>query len=652
MLPGSSLADALAQTSYQSAPMLESDALTEDAPDPCIVLEDGYPIGFYDTLLSSGLEMTERGQKGLKGMDLSEPVLAFLNVDAPVKMPLNQPIPVNVALSHGALADVQYAFSLPLAPGAVVDIVVQPRSGLICEEPAMGQLTIPDEGETQPFTFYLRGVEPGTKKYRVLAFHHGRTLGMLELSVLIESASEIEGASSYAQVYPMQRLDARSPGLVQMLMEYLLMGEQTLVKRQDILMGNAILPAVSPALLRVLWQDCKAEQLVNGLVPAQLSFEERMIHQSLLVDELKALLTHLFEGVEVIMVTPLVPGFSGAGVLKVRPFLSGSGGGGSFVVKFGEIRAIAQEYENYQRYVFFYNHSGRYTAAFKHEQTTNLGGILYAFAGTDIRGTRDFGSIYQQWDFPAIKGVLENLFHTACEGWYVNIRGQAPLDLTATYHLPENPSPADLESTLQEHLPLISFEDMLTFKSLSAQPERRFPNPLRAFKATRALWRATHTSTTHGDLNQRNILVDRLGYPWLIDFQSTGPSHILRDIVTLDAVTRFQLLAAEQTTLDEFWQLEAKLYTIDYFDQLADLPESPDTANPALIKMYQTVLYLRRLAGSMLRGSVQEKDMDEYYIALFYLTLETLYYQTLSSEQHERALLSASLLVEKLGLQS
>jgi hypothetical protein len=151
--------------------------------------------------------------------------------------------------------------------------------------------------------------------------------------------------------------------------------------------------------------------------------------------------------------------------------------------------------------------------------------------------------------------------------------------------------------------------------------------------------------------------VDNTGHIWLIDFQETGPSHILRDVAMLDSAVRFQLLTEGDATLEERLHLEQSLLEgIQRFSQLDQLAPSISTRNQALAKAYATVVHVRLLArrlvaqNQQLVAQNQNDEMGEYYIALFYTALNTLQFFSLSSTQREHALLSASLLVDKLGL--
>ena len=143
--------------------------------------------------------------------------------------------------------------------------------------------------------------------------------------------------------------------------------------------------------------------------------------------------------------------------------------------------------------------------------------------------------------------------------------------------------------------------------------------------------------------------MDKTGHVWLIDFQDTGKGHILRDVAILDSVVRFQLLTAQEATLEERLLMEESLCSIEHFSQVKDLVDRFSPSNPELAKAYGTVVYLRGLASKLVERNPSD-DISEYYAALLYSALNTLRFSSLQQIQLEHALLSASLLVDKLGL--
>lgn len=161
--------------------------------------------------------------------------------------------------------------------------------------------------------------------------------------------------------------------------------------------------------------------------------------------------------------------------------------------------------------------------------------------------------------------------------------------------------------------------------------------------------RPTYLCTTHGDFNQHNILIDSTKHTWLIDFQSTGRGHILRDVAQLDSEIRFFLLKSPDATMEERLMMEETLCSIGRFQQLEQLSTALKTSNHLLAKAYTTILHLRTLARKLITQNTND-DMSEYYIALLYNALNTTRFYSLPARQREHALLCGSLLVDKLGL--
>src|SRR5205814_944496 len=105
-------------------------------------------------------------------------------------------------------------------------------------------------------------------------------------------------------------------------------------------------------------------------------------------------------------------------------------------------------------------------------------------------------------------------------------------------------------------------------------------------------------------------------------------------------------------TLEERLHMEEMLLDgIQHFSQVEQLASGFLTENQALAKAYATVVHLRRLSCQLVAQN-QQDDISEYYIALFYTALNTLQFFSLSSRQREHALLSASLLADRLGFGS
>jgi CheY-like chemotaxis protein len=406
--------------------------------------------------------------------------------------------------------------------------------------------------------------------------------------------------------------------------------------------------------LEVHWQPHGSgpEQVVLDLNIGKTLVQQSTPLQSQIATELDDILCRLFHQAQSILVRPLSAGQSGTQVLRIQPFFATGGGGSEVVVKFGDFRRIEREYYKFKGYVQPFIGGARSTTVLDLRRTPHLGGIIYSLLGTTHDQLVDFGEFYRRSDVSQIKDALNRLFLDTCSPWYANRGNLQPLDLAEDYqHLLEYNS-QKLEQIVAQHLKSVEAvrsadgKERLVFNHL--RDRRTFTNPLSATDGL-SFMLPTYTCITHGDFNHHNLLVDSTGNMWMIDFQGTRPSHILRDVAILDSAIRFQLLTAEEATLKDRLQMEKALCGIERFSQVEQLTIKLSPGNRALSKAYATIVHLRSLAHRLVEQNPSD-DMREYFIALFYTALYTLRFSLLTSEQREHALLSASLLVDKLGL--
>jgi CheY-like chemotaxis protein len=401
--------------------------------------------------------------------------------------------------------------------------------------------------------------------------------------------------------------------------------------------------------LEIHWlQGSKPEQFVLNLEVDGVRVKKGTSLQSQVVTELEDLLCRLFYQAKSVLVRPLIPGKSGTGVLQIQPFFDTGGGGHEVIVKFGDFRKIEEEYRNFKQYVQPFIGGGRNTSILDLRHTTHLGGITYSLLGTTHDQLAAFGDFYRRADITQINHALDRLFRDTCGTWYASHGNLQPLNLTEEYQELFGYTPERLEQVLYDQLKTVQGKHTLHFRNLKV--ERAFTNPLLA-TAGLTLIRPTYRCTTHGDFNQYNLLVDSTEHVWLIDFQGTGQSHILRDVAMLDSAIRFQLLASEEATLDERLQMEQVLCSIERFSEVDQLETNFSTENPDLAKAYATIVHLRKVARRLVAQNPSD-DISEYYIALLYNAMNTLRFASLPSGQREHAVLAASLLADRLGLSS
>ena len=161
----------------------------------------------------------------------------------------------------------------------------------------------------------------------------------------------------------------------------------------------------------------------------------------------------------------------------------------------------------------------------------------------------DFGEFYAKSEIALICEAIDKLFRDTCDNWYAS-RGELQLlDLTEDYQRVFNYPTDTLAQAIFPQMSVAQAQEKLYFLTASAQTIA--PSPTRWAIAGKALSRATYKCITHGDFHHHNMFVDSTGHIWLIDLQETARSHILRDFAILDLVVRFQLLTADQATLEE-----------------------------------------------------------------------------------------------------
>jgi CheY-like chemotaxis protein len=398
--------------------------------------------------------------------------------------------------------------------------------------------------------------------------------------------------------------------------------------------------------LDINWQaPYEPGRAIRDILVAKQRVKDGTPFQQRVKDEFIDLLCRLFYQAEGILIQELIRGKSGAGVFLVTPFYPATGAGRTVVVKFGDVRLINEEYKNFKDYVESFVGGGRNTTVLNIRCTPYLGGIVYSLLGLAGEELEDFGSFYEHASTIQIKDALERLFMKTCNAWYTSPGYRHLHNLTEDYQQLLGFTQERLEQSL-ERLKVVQSKTKLRFTAL--KNNYTFTNPLTATAEVK-LVQATYVCVTHGDFNQQNILVDSVANMWLIDFQRTGRGHIFHDVTELDSVIRYQLLPNDSATLEERLLMERVLLSIDHFSQLDTLFSQFSSENQALLKAYHTTVHLRILADK-LSPKVANDDMRDYYIALLYNALNTIRSYSLSVGQREHALLTASLLVDKLGL--
>ncbi|MGI9059979.1 MAG: CHAT domain-containing protein [Ktedonobacteraceae bacterium] len=190
-------------------PLVEIHTNAENAPDWCIVHDEGRLVGFFDASVSPGVIRTHRGEVGKP--ELERLTSQSLIAEFPEQVELNELTSLLVSLSseEGAGISVQ-----ALPTGTTVDIIVQVRGGFVLEGRGEGSLTIADAKESLPLQFKLRSTALGPGQIRVLAFHDGIALGKMVLApMVVPQSTYMHPVSPSSNAQPLAPVSVQLPDL-------------------------------------------------------------------------------------------------------------------------------------------------------------------------------------------------------------------------------------------------------------------------------------------------------------------------------------------------------------------------------------------------------------------------------------------------------
>jgi hypothetical protein len=399
--------------------------------------------------------------------------------------------------------------------------------------------------------------------------------------------------------------------------------------------------------LDVVWQRGTNGEVGGPDLLLNLRIQKRRVRKNeplfeRVAGEFDDLIARTFHDATRVVLTPMNPGKSGAGVVKARPFFE-HGGGTTVVLKFGDVDDIELENKNFDKYVHRYLGSARFTSIHNRTHTWLLGGTSYSFLGA--ADFVDFPTFYAKASEREVITALDALFLDTCAPWYENAGPVQLRDIGAEYRTRLGCDADNLKVAFQK-LKNVQGGTSIVFTSLLGT--RKFPNPLRVVSDEQIVY-STHEAVTHGDLNGSNIMVDRTGTCWLIDFFHTGPGHVLRDLALLDGAIRWTILSPSEATLNERLAMEEALLDATDMDGAGNLIGHLETDNEALGKAFRTSLHIRSIAARQNRKRTMN-ELQDYAAASMFYGLNLIRFLRLPDVQREHALLSAALTVERLRL--
>jgi hypothetical protein len=225
-------------------PVMSGDLDASDPPVDAILADHGEVTGFVarewgleanggsqPVALNGGSANAEPPRRVRRGGSTRSAKPATAGPADTLQRSLEAEFPENVRLDSVAWLLVYIATQAPtshglglgseVGPGQTIDVLVQPRAGFELEgDDDRGSLTVPASGESLPLQFKLRGVKEGPGSVRIVAFHKGEPLGIIDLEAAVGSAVAAPRARGATPRAPRKAkpLSAPSPELADLTM--------------------------------------------------------------------------------------------------------------------------------------------------------------------------------------------------------------------------------------------------------------------------------------------------------------------------------------------------------------------------------------------------------------------------------------------------
>ena len=270
-------------------------------------------------------------------------------------------------------------------------------------------------------------------------------------------------------------------------------------------------------------------------------------NEAVVLDEVQDLLEILFPDINHLKLDHLSQGLPSptdltSGLRRnsmvVRCYISGLV---PFIIKFAAPSRIRRERTNYETHIKDRLPGRRYAQLSRHKCLWNVGAIAYAFLGEDDADgdISLFRTLYRAHDAEDIQHCLQDFFMTV---WAPNYDHRSELNnsLFAAYDRlwareqsttsPTNEPPA---GPLGAKLGVWRYKDQSrTARQLGIE----LPDPRRwiAEHHHDSALPSTKQTIIHGDFHGDNLFVDVHLQTWVIDFERTGPGHILADFVRME----------------------------------------------------------------------------------------------------------------------
>jgi hypothetical protein len=174
---GLTVEKAVATAGTRPVPALDAGLDADDAPEQCVVLDDGLLVGIFDT----DLEVPDI-QRGRSAGD-PEPgtIVRLLAAEMERRVPLGQTAALLIFLADPDSGD-PAGLPMALPPGSEVDVYMRTPRGFETVGKHEARLLVTAQEETLPVQFRLRATDLGRARIEILVFLEGSCLGRIVLT--------------------------------------------------------------------------------------------------------------------------------------------------------------------------------------------------------------------------------------------------------------------------------------------------------------------------------------------------------------------------------------------------------------------------------------------------------------------------------------
>jgi anti-anti-sigma factor len=366
-------------------------------------------------------------------------------------------------------------------------------------------------------------------------------------------------------------------------------------------------------------------------------------------DTFKEITGKIFPDSAEILLNPITGGYSGSAVFKVDAWDRSGRKEMPFVMKLGPWFELGDELRGYEDHVKRYIQNNA-TQIIDHRKIGEQGGILYNFVGINGREStiKTMEDYYAYHDTGEVLTALDKLFRNVLRSWY----GQPKLKELLLY---------------EEYDFFFQYDKIKSFVSKKYgvnSGDKYVELPYNLGKSINPLYFVEHVmderrsrafsvyeTSTHGDLNLRNVLMDDDLNMWLIDFASTRYSHILRDVAKLETAFKLECVDIDsEEKLMYILELEKQFINAENLSDIPQIPlQSEDIKlgfdNSDVIKAFGCIRRVREY-GNMI--TLLDEDISQYLLGLLSYTLSAVSFISLNDYEKEYAWISSSLICQKL----